>query len=220
MSRLRSSEGFTLVELAIVLVIIGIILGAILKGQALIDNARIKRVENDMRGLEAALWTFFDRYNRFPGDCDRNGLIDASTYNNRGALDNNPDVLFCTTPTNNGDKDTPWAELKATRILSRGADNRDLARNAFGGTFYIGSAHNGHGAYVNAIAVADIPCFVAKAIDASIDGALDSGSGRIRVLTGANVFSDTSDSDNPWANYCSDNEDALVDIIYLFERQP
>ncbi|NPB09592.1 MAG: prepilin-type N-terminal cleavage/methylation domain-containing protein, partial [Thermodesulfobacteria bacterium] len=72
-----TSKGFTLVELAIVLVIIGIILGGVLKGQAIIENARIKRVQNDLKSIEASMWTFYDRYNRMPGDCDRNGTIDA-----------------------------------------------------------------------------------------------------------------------------------------------
>ncbi len=52
MSRtLRNAKGFTLVELAIVLVIIGIILGAVLKGQELINNAKMKRAYNDVRGV-------------------------------------------------------------------------------------------------------------------------------------------------------------------------
>ncbi|NPA58431.1 MAG: prepilin-type N-terminal cleavage/methylation domain-containing protein, partial [Aquificae bacterium] len=56
MKEKHKQKGFTLIELAIVLVIIGIILGAILKGQELIKNAQAKRVQNDMRGLEAAVW--------------------------------------------------------------------------------------------------------------------------------------------------------------------
>lgn len=55
----RRVKGFTLVELAIVLVIIGIILGAILKGQDLIAQSRAKRVQNDLRGIEAIIWTYY-----------------------------------------------------------------------------------------------------------------------------------------------------------------
>ena len=50
----RNEKGFTLVELAIVLVIIGIILGAVLKGQELINSAKIKRVYNQQREMVAA----------------------------------------------------------------------------------------------------------------------------------------------------------------------
>ena len=55
----RNHKGFTLVELAIVLVIIGIILGSVLKGQELINNARMKRAFNQQREIIAAVYTYF-----------------------------------------------------------------------------------------------------------------------------------------------------------------
>ncbi len=209
-------RGFTLIELAIVLVIIGIILGGVLKGQAIIENARIKRVQNDLKSLEASLWTFYDRYNRMPGDCDKNGVIDATTYNLPAGLDNNPDEGFCAGTAYDGDRDRPWAELKAARILSEDADNRDLSRTQFGGRLFTGRAYAGTGTlYVNAIAVADIPCYAAKAIDSAIDGGLDAGTGRLRELTGAYIARNTSDA---WSS-CT-TEDTLVDIVYFFDKLP
>ena len=53
--------GFTLVEIAIVLVIIGLLLGAILKGQEMITQARIKNVINDFNGISAAYASYQDR---------------------------------------------------------------------------------------------------------------------------------------------------------------
>jgi prepilin-type N-terminal cleavage/methylation domain-containing protein len=60
--------GFTLVEIAIVLVIIGLLLGGILKGQEMIAQAKIKNVINDMNGITAALNSYQDRYRALPGD--------------------------------------------------------------------------------------------------------------------------------------------------------
>ncbi len=69
-------EGFTLIELAIVLVIIGLILGAVLKGQDLIQNARIKKFITDAgKKFEVAAWTIYDRTGRFPGDANKDGII-------------------------------------------------------------------------------------------------------------------------------------------------
>ncbi len=71
-------KGFTLVEMAIVLVIIGIILGAVMKGQDLIDNARAKQFITKIKTWEVALNTYFDRKGRYPGDANKDGIIGDS----------------------------------------------------------------------------------------------------------------------------------------------
>src|SRR6266850_4855819 len=65
----KSNEGgFTLVEIAIVLVIIGLLLGGILKGQEMITQARIKNAINDFNGISVAVTSYQDRYRFLPGD--------------------------------------------------------------------------------------------------------------------------------------------------------
>jgi len=68
----RQQSGFTLVEIAIVLVIIGLLLGGVLKGQELITQAKIKNVLNDLNGITAAVYSYQDRFKALPGD-DSNG---------------------------------------------------------------------------------------------------------------------------------------------------
>ena len=67
-------SGFTLVELAIVLMIIGLLIGGVLRGQELMGNARLQRVINDITSYGAAINTFMDSYSARPGD-----LATAST---------------------------------------------------------------------------------------------------------------------------------------------
>jgi prepilin-type N-terminal cleavage/methylation domain-containing protein len=64
----RKMQGFTLVEIAIVLVIIGLLLGGILKGQEMITQAKIKNVIADFSGVSAAYHGYQDRYRAIPGD--------------------------------------------------------------------------------------------------------------------------------------------------------
>ncbi len=63
-------SGFTLVEIAIVLVIIGLLLGGILKGQELINSARVRNLADRANGTQAAYFGFMDRYRQVPGDMD------------------------------------------------------------------------------------------------------------------------------------------------------
>ncbi|MDH3318485.1 MAG: prepilin-type N-terminal cleavage/methylation domain-containing protein [Betaproteobacteria bacterium] len=95
-----NQKGFTLVEIAIVLVIIGLLLGGILKGQEMITQAKIKNIISDFSGISAAFHGYQDRYRAIPGDDlgaaarwttapaatsgNGNGVV-AGTYNNAGA---------------------------------------------------------------------------------------------------------------------------------------
>jgi len=63
-----NQKGFTLVEIAIVLVIIGLLLGGILKGQEMIIQAKIKNAITDYSGVSAAYFGYQDRYRFTPGD--------------------------------------------------------------------------------------------------------------------------------------------------------
>ncbi len=65
---LTKQKGFTLVEIAIVLVIVGLLIGGVLKGQEMITNAKLKRIESDNAGIAAAMFSYQDRYLQLPGD--------------------------------------------------------------------------------------------------------------------------------------------------------
>ena len=87
---MRKQSGFTLIEIAIVLVIIGLLLGGVLKGQELITSARVRNLISQQDGIRAAYFGFLDRYRALPGD-----------YN--GASQNIAGVTGCTGGNGNGD---------------------------------------------------------------------------------------------------------------------
>lgn len=71
----RSQGGFTMVELAVVLVVAGLILVAVLKGTDTINKAKAERAVADLRGLQGIVLEAQKRSNRLPGDCNNDGTI-------------------------------------------------------------------------------------------------------------------------------------------------
>jgi len=64
----RNQSGFTLIEIAIVLVIIGLLLGGVLKGQELINSAKVKNLANDFRNIPVYIYGYQDKFKAVPGD--------------------------------------------------------------------------------------------------------------------------------------------------------
>ncbi len=89
------SQGFTLIEIAIVLVIIGLLLGGVLKGQELITSARVRNLISQQDGVKAAFFGFQDRFRALPGDYTQATTnITGATQNGNG----NGQIESTTTP--------------------------------------------------------------------------------------------------------------------------
>ena len=88
---MRKQSGFTLIELAIVLVIIGLLLGGVLRGQELINSAKVKNMAADFRNVPVYIYAYQDKFRAFPGD-DKAAATHvgaASAGDGNGALDGN-----------------------------------------------------------------------------------------------------------------------------------
>lgn len=203
MSRLQ--KGFTLVEIAIVLVIIGLLLGGILKGQEMITQAKIKNALADFSGISAAYYGYQDRYRALPGD-DLNaatrwsGAITSATagdgvvqgtYNNGGS--GCPSVAVAGTP----ETCLWWDDLRrAGFVAGSGAQN---PFNAFSGMIGVQTGNGAGGVALAPTATpaagfaglivcsANIPDKVAIALDTQMDdGHIASGTVRGQLQSAPN----------------------------------
>ena len=80
----RNNRGYTLVEIAIVLIIIGLLLSGVLKGQQLIQNARVKNLMQQVDGIRAAVFGFYDKYGVYPGDENKPNIPPNDTHDGDG----------------------------------------------------------------------------------------------------------------------------------------
>jgi type II secretory pathway pseudopilin PulG len=138
-----TAGGFTLVEFAIVLVIVGLIVGAVLKGQELITNARIKRVEQDHSSTVVAVQAYQDRYGFLPGDDpDAETRFEAYSAGSGYNGDGNGEIgwsgafdfeLWDDPPPNATENNGFWAHLRASGLVGGAAADRRQPVNAYGG---------------------------------------------------------------------------------------
>ncbi|OPY79679.1 MAG: hypothetical protein A4E64_00323 [Syntrophorhabdus sp. PtaU1.Bin058] len=82
-------KGFTLIELAVVIVIIGILIGVVLKGATMMENAKLKAVISQANDLATAVYSYQDKYGKLPGDDNlaTNRWATTTNGNNNGRID-------------------------------------------------------------------------------------------------------------------------------------
>lgn len=64
----NKQTGFTLIEIAIVLVIISLLIGGVVKGQELINSAKVKNLANDFKNIPIFVYGYQDKFRALPGD--------------------------------------------------------------------------------------------------------------------------------------------------------
>ena len=190
MNMKQKNSGFTLVEIAIVLVVIGLLLGGVLKGQELIENAKIRNLRNDFEGISAAFYAYQDRYRAMPGD-DSNaagrGWTDAVNGTGNGELNNNNAF-------DAGDNDNQyfWQHLRYASLITgnpagttANVAGRANPTHAFSGKLGVTNttAAWGLGLPGHIICAGSVPGKAAAAIDAAFDDGL-ADTGQVRGLLG------------------------------------
>jgi prepilin-type N-terminal cleavage/methylation domain-containing protein len=166
---MRRQSGFTLVEIAIVLVIIGLLLGGILKGQELINSARVRNLADTATGIQAAYYGFIDRYRRIPGDWNATGASQAIGLtitdggNDNGRIDNDTGGV------------ADWKEPNAIWVQMAAAG------------FIQGSYGGGTTAPNNANGIAPLNAFNNVMILARTDDFLAAPAARLHLLMGAGI---------------------------------
>jgi prepilin-type N-terminal cleavage/methylation domain-containing protein len=159
---MRDTRGFSLIEMAVVLVVVGLLMGAIIQGQKIWYNARMQRIVSDMQNYTQAFLLYCDRYGMYPGDENDTG--------------------FPTGDTANGDHDGLIDAGEATNVWEDMANAMGVVRKSSpirGGTYVFGYRAFG-GVNRNYISVTNIPNNLAQSIDSRHDDGV-SNTGNIQA---------------------------------------
>ena len=125
----QSQTGFTLVEISIVMIIIGLLIGGTFGGMKLIENMRVNRTVQDLKSIESAALTFKDTYGRLPGDLVNpaarlpNCTVAPCATAGNGNRIIGPANHHGTTITNSDENYTFWHHMQAADLLSLGISN-------------------------------------------------------------------------------------------------
>lgn len=243
----RGQGGFTMVELAIVLVIAGIILVAALKGTDMINKAKIERVVNDIKGLQGMAFEHEKRTGRLPGDCNGDGIIGVVLSDGKSAAvrlpgntyTDDPNPVAATGGACSGkdkvgggvglvetDINTPWSDLRKANLVDPNRVNRQLAKNQTNNWYAFGSLTSAVGSTPtnNFIVVYDIPLWMAKGIDVAIDGpdprTLGTGTQDGGQVGRVRLFHDGTANYVDGAAWPTTNngDDQLVAVSFQFDR--
>jgi prepilin-type N-terminal cleavage/methylation domain-containing protein len=212
----RAQRGFTLVEIAVVLVIIGLLLGGVLKGQELVESARVKNATNLFNSISSGVNGYRDRYRNMPGDdccvanktarsatwaaamagtgqnAQPNGVVDDANVGAWGAFYGWQHVTF-------------WLDLYAGGFLTGDATARTVAvfpKNPWGGLVDIVNAGQVYGMTNNALVVcmSSVPGKAANQLDVSLDdgnpstGSIRSAVGDLPIATAPTITTYSEDS--------------------------
>jgi len=215
----KNQSGFTLVEIAIVLVIIGLLLGGILKGQELINSARVRNLADQNSGIQAAYFGFIDRYRQVPGDyialnatqaigVTVNLPTAASTTDGNGRVDNTLEEAAAV-----------WEQLARSQFLGGGFTpatviptlatyNTVAPLNAFNGALVLtrnaGYTGVNSATRLNLHMGTNVPVSIARELDVKVDDGLpNSGVLRLTNNDGTSTIFDAANFFTPQFITCS-----------------
>jgi prepilin-type N-terminal cleavage/methylation domain-containing protein len=191
---MKKQAGFTLIELAIVLVIIGLLLGGVLRGQELINSAKVKNMARDFQNVQVYVYGYQDKYKALPGDDSAADSHAGATKATVGTKGNGVIEGKWDTPADGDESCVFWEHVRRAGLapgsttIDCTAGNSYQPKNADGGVIGITSVSTFSATEPTGLTGAYVVCSkgvlgkFAKQLDTTLDdGETNTGSMRVYV---------------------------------------
>lgn len=187
----KKQAGFTLVEIAVVMVIVGFLIGGILQGREMIKNAQVTRTISDARGIQVLTTQFEDKYGYMPGDFDAlNRISGCESGNANSCLGGNgngsvggfrgvDDVAWRTVVTGRSETLQFWKHLALANFITTVDASSDFSTLAWSESHPAAAVGGGYEFYYDALTTIG---FAGHILRLSLDGVAPTG-GMVGVLT-------------------------------------
>ena len=244
-ARYKRVRGFSLVEIAMGLAMLGILVMMGLKAQEVVEQYRQTQFVNQVQSLQASMRAYAQTYGRWPGDCDRDGLIDyvldsPTSIKNADGLDYAvPSQLSAASSASDtyslgmvcpstslapfAKMNVPFNELKLGGQVpatepNRKSANHNLGGFSFPGTFEVPVALTGTSTIetrFNAIVLTQVPVSAARRLATAINGFDGSAANQGRIRRSDDLVSFAS----TWSS-ASETQDKKITVVWFFDRIP
>jgi|GEM_PF-923224 prepilin-type N-terminal cleavage/methylation domain-containing protein len=239
----RSERGFSLIEIALVLVVMGVLLGMSLKSQDLLEQYRQSQFVTQVQTLVSNARAHRSAVGRWPGDCNRDGLVDGvfvtlGTLTSGARLDYAVSTSLASAATSDAaytlgnvcplnslrpfeNVNVAFNELKRAALTPTGESNRKSANHGLGGFAYLGTFETASSGVTieqkfNAVLLTDVSIQVARRLATAIDGQDGSAAntGRVRRTN------DDLQTFAPLWTAAGETELARTTVVVFFDRIP
>jgi prepilin-type N-terminal cleavage/methylation domain-containing protein len=238
----RTQRGFSLIEIAVAMAVMGVLIGMTLKSQELLEQYRQSQFVTKVQTLVSNARAHRSTLGRWPGDCNRDGLVDytfsaivplrtgdaldyaVSTQLNAAALSSSTyalgDVCPQTTLQPFKQINVPFNELKRASLTLTGEPNRKSASHGLDGFAYLGTFETVSPVtppeqQFNALVLTQVPIQAARRLAVALDGYDGSAAntGRVRRSEDLKTF------EALWTAG-SETELARITVVVFFDRTP
>lgn len=241
----KAQKGFTLVELAIVTSVAGLMLTAAMKGQSMLESSRALKLLNDIKNVEALIGQHSNQKGRLPGDCNADGVIDfdvtalfsagqgyaPSKNTNRGAMydyTNGPLDVNATSSAGSlspcGDQNTAGfaAEANANRWINDLKNAKIIGRNTNNKLFakHVAEDFMFVGNWVNVTGSYNAITVASVPVDMAKRILLDFNGSEVSSDTGKVRVLTTAGATEASATFAARGNNDVVSLVYFFRSQP